>query len=220
MGWETSEVASVFDREAAYAAIQSVAAKLGVRATEAELLGPIADNAVFRVPGHVVARISTASTYERALREVRTGRWLAAQGVPAVKPLESADLPWSVDGYVVTLWHEVPDASMASTAELANLLQQLHTVPVRSDFEIPLLDPLIRLEEHLAAADGALAHGDRRFLDEGLEQLRQEYARVSPGLPVSVIHGDANRKNAIRGRDGVAAWRALGRGDSGHSRAR
>jgi aminoglycoside phosphotransferase (APT) family kinase protein len=197
-------VATAIDREAAFAVIRSVAAKLGVAETGTELLGPIADNAVFRLPGQVVARISAASAYQRALREVRTGQWLAAQGVPAVKPLESTDLPWSVDGHVVTIWHEVPDASMASTAELAGLLRQLHTLPVPSDFEIPALDPFVRLEEHLAAAGTALSVGDRRFLAERLDQLRHEYARVSAGLTASVIHGDANRKNAIRGSDGVA----------------
>jgi aminoglycoside phosphotransferase (APT) family kinase protein len=37
-----------------------------------------------------------------------------------------------------------------------------------------------------------------------LDGLRLEYARTSAGLPDCVIHGDANRKNAIRGSDGAA----------------
>jgi aminoglycoside phosphotransferase (APT) family kinase protein len=196
-------VATAIDREAALAVVKSVSARLGVEATGAELLGPIADNAVFRLPGRLVARISPASEYQRALREVRTGRWLAAQGVRAVRPVESIELPWSVDGHVVTLWHEVPDASMASTAELAGLLRQLHTVPIPSDFEIPALDPFVRLDEHLAAAV-VLPAGDRTFLASRLDGLRLEYARTSAGLPDCVIHGDANRKNAIRGSDGAA----------------
>lgn len=197
-------MATAIDREAAFAVVRVVAGKLGVEEADAELLGPIADNAVFRLPSRMVARISAASAYERALREVRTGRWLAAHGVPAVKPLASADLPWSVDGCVVTIWHEVPDASMASTTELAGLLRRLHMLPVPSDLEIPALDPSVRLEEHLSAADTALSADDRRFLAERLKYLRQEYARVSAGLPVGLIHGDANRKNAIRGSDGIA----------------
>ncbi|WP_329483252.1 aminoglycoside phosphotransferase family protein [Kribbella sp. NBC_01484] len=197
-------MAGAVDRAAAFEVVRAVAATLELEDAGIELLGPIADNAVFRLPGQLVARISIGSAYQRALREVRTGRWLAAQGVPAVKPLESTDLPWSVDGHVVTIWHEVPDASMASTAELAGLLRQLHTLPVPTNFEIPALDPFVRLEEHLAAADTALSVGDHRFLAERLDQLRHEYAQVSTGLPVCVIHGDANRKNAIRGYDGVA----------------
>jgi aminoglycoside phosphotransferase (APT) family kinase protein len=197
-------MAGAVDRVVAVEVAEAVARKLGLKSSGAELLGPIADNAVFRLPGRVVARIADVAAYDRALREIRTGSWLAAQGVPAVRPLESIDQPLSVDSCVVTLWHEVPDASMASTAELAGLLRQLHGLPVPSDFDIPVLDPFVRLEEHLAAADGALAAGDRRFMAEQLVQLRLDHARVSDGLPVCVIHGDANRKNAIRGRDGVA----------------
>jgi aminoglycoside phosphotransferase len=197
-------VATAIDRVAAYAVVRSVVVKLGVGETGIELLGPIADNAVFRLPGRMVARISASSAYERASREVRTGRWLAEQGLPAVKPLESTELPWTVDGHVVTIWHEVPDAAMASTAELAGLLRQLHLLPIPTDLEIPALDPSVRLDEHLAVAGPALSADDRRFLGERLEQLRQEYARVSAGLPAVVIHGDANRKNAVRGSDGNA----------------
>ena len=104
----------------------------------------------------------------------------------------------------MTFWHEVPGASMASTAELGGLLRQLHRLPVPTDFEIPPLDPFVRLSEHLSAARGELDAADRQFLDDRLEELRGEYARVSAGLPACVIHGDANRKNAIRGSDGVA----------------
>ncbi len=192
------------DRATAFEVARAVAAELDLEETGIELLGPVADNAVFRLPGRVVARIATSAAQDRASREVRTGRWLAAQGVPAVRPLESINQPVTVDGHVVTLWREVSDASMASTAELAGLLRQLHELPVPSDFEIPALDPFVRLEEHLAAAEPALENGDRRFLAERFKQLRHDHARVSVGLPVCVIHGDANRKNAIRGRDGVA----------------
>ncbi|TCO46121.1 Ser/Thr protein kinase RdoA (MazF antagonist) [Kribbella antiqua] len=192
------------ERAAAFAVVRTVAAQLGLDKPGAELLGPIADNAVFRLPGRTVARIATSAEGERALREVRTGRWLAAQGVPAVRPLESIAQPVAVDGHVVTLWHEVPEASMASTAELAELLRRLHTLPVPTDFNIPVLDPFVRLAEHLAAADPALDASDRSFLAERLEELQADYARVSEGLPVCVIHGDANRKNAIRGSDGIA----------------
>ncbi|MFI7060001.1 phosphotransferase enzyme family protein [Kribbella sp. NPDC050124] len=192
------------DRDAAIAVVRAVAAKLDRDGTQAELLGPIADNAVFRLPGRTVARIATAAAGERALREVRTGRWLAAQGVPAVRPLESIEQPVLVDGYVVTFWHEVPGASMASTAELAELLRQLHGLEVPRDFDIPALDPFVRLDEHLASAEPALSASDRSFLAERIGELRIDCARVSEGLPTCVIHGDANRKNAIRGTDGPA----------------
>ncbi|TDW18908.1 aminoglycoside phosphotransferase family protein [Kribbella kalugense] len=192
------------DREAAYAVVRAVAARLGLDDTGIELLGPIADNAVFRLPGRTVARIATSAAGDRALREVRTGRWLATQGLPAVEPLDSIQQPFGVDGHVVTLWHEIPEASMASTAELAALLRQLHSLPVPTNFDIPALDPFVRLDEHLAAAEPELNASDRGFLTERLEELKAGFTRVTEGLPVCVIHGDANRKNAVRGRGGRA----------------
>ncbi|MGW6198794.1 phosphotransferase family protein [Kribbella sp. NPDC055110] len=192
------------DREAAFTVVRAVAAGLGLDASEIELLGPIADNAVFRLPRQTVARIAASAAGERALGEVRTARWLATQGMPVVKPLESIQQPFAVDGHVVTLWHEVLEASEASTAELAELLRRLHTLPVPKNFDIPALDPFVRLDEHLAAAEPGLNASDRGFLAERLVELKADYTRVSEGLPICVIHGDANRKNAIRGSDGRA----------------
>jgi aminoglycoside phosphotransferase len=203
------------DRDAAFEVVRAVAAKLDVDQAGIELLGPIADNAVFRLPGRTVVRIATAAANDRALREVRTGRWLAVQGVPAVRPLDSIEQPLMVNGHVVTLWHEVQDASMASTAELAELLRRLHTLPVPTDFDIPALDPFVRLDEHLAAAEPTLNPSDRSFLTERLGELQAEYAQVSSQLPVCVIHGDANRKNAIRGRDEHAVLLDLERFSTG-----
>ncbi|TCC43596.1 phosphotransferase family protein [Kribbella sindirgiensis] len=192
------------DREAAFVVVRAVAAKLGLDHREIELLGPIADNAVFRLPGRTVVRIATSAAGERALREVRTGRWLATQGLPAVQPLESIQQPLSVDGHVVTLWHEIPEASIASTSELAVLLRQLHRLPIPTDFDVPVLNPFVRLNEHLKAAESELSPSDRDFLANRLEELKVDYASVSDGLRVCVIHGDANRKNAIRGSDSRA----------------
>jgi aminoglycoside phosphotransferase len=192
------------DREAAHAVVRAVAARLGLDDAGFELLGPIADNAVFRLPGQTVARIAASAAGDRALREVRTGRWLATQGLPAVEPLDSIQQPFGVDGHVVTLWHEIPEASMASTAELAELLRQLHGLPVPTNFDIPALDPFVRLDEHLADAEPELNASERGFLTERLEELKADYTRVTEGLPICVIHGDANRKNAVRGRDGRA----------------
>lgn len=194
----------LLEQESALAAVKAVVAGLGIDSAETELMGPIADNAVFRLPGQVVARVSTTDVFDRAVREVQAGRWLAAQGLPAVRPLESIEQPVLADGHVVTFWHEVPGASMASTAELGDLLSQLHQLSVPSDFEIAPLDPFVRLDEHMASAATELNLDDSGFLADRLDQLRGQYAEVSAGLTNCVIHGDANRKNAIRGADGVA----------------
>jgi aminoglycoside phosphotransferase (APT) family kinase protein len=188
----------------ALSALRQVTRSLGIPDLEAELMGPIADNAVFRLPRQVVARVSTADVFDRALREVQAGRWLAMQAVPAVRPLESIEQPVMVDGHVVTFWQEVPGASTARTGELGDLLRQLHQLPLPADFEILPLDPFVRLDEHLASAEPELDQEDSNFLSDRLDELRGQYYEVSAGLAKCVIHGDANRKNAIRGDDGVA----------------
>ncbi|WP_432942825.1 phosphotransferase family protein [Kribbella sp. CA-253562] len=194
----------VLEQAAALAALQAITPGFGLDSSAAELMGPVADNAVFRLPGQIVARVTASADADRARREVAAGRWLAAQGLPAVRPVESIEQPVIAAAYVVTFWHEVPEAVMASTAELGALLRQLHDLPLPNDFEIPPLDPFVRLDEHLTAAGTELTQEDRTFLAHRLLRLRDDYTKVTIDSVSRVIHGDANRKNAIRGADGVA----------------
>jgi hypothetical protein len=139
--WKTAEVSDNRPTEAltartAQAALSSACSIAGIDTLGATLLGPVADNAVCRLPGKLVARVTLRSAARRARREVLAGRWLADQGVQAVRPVETIDQPLLVDGHVVTLWYEVTGGVMASTAEFGKLLRQLHELSPPSDFEL------------------------------------------------------------------------------------
>lgn len=192
----------ILTEKAARVALSAACSATGLEFGGAALLGPVADNAVFGLPGRVVARVSLAETGPRAAREVLIGRWLAGQGLPAVLPLETIEQPLAIRDHVVTFWHEITGGAMASTAELGHLLRKLHHLSPPSDFELWPLEPFVRLEDHLADAAAHLPVDEVAFLSGRLAALQQQYERVVANLPASVIHGDANRKNVMRASDG------------------
>jgi hypothetical protein len=194
-----------FNESTARSALSAAAEESGIPYRPAVLISPVADNAVFRLPGGVVGRVSSADrALARANRDVAIGRWLNAQGFPAVAPVESVVQPVVSQGYVVTFWHEVPDAVMASTRELGSLLDHLHAIAVPPDVDIEPLQPFVGLDAHVQAAATHLADHDVAFLTEHLGELHAAYETLDFTHPVGLIHGDANRKNAVRGSDGRA----------------
>jgi hypothetical protein len=182
----------------ARAALSAACSIAGIDTFEATLLGPVADNAVFRLPGKLVARVTLRSAAPRARREVLAGRWLADQGVQAVRPVETLEQPLLVDGHVVTLWYEVTDGVMASTAEFGKLLRQLHELSPPSDFKLWPLEPFVRLDEHLTDAAEQLPVDEADFLLDRLAELRTKYELIEADLPITVIHGDANPRRGPR----------------------
>ncbi|MCF2531147.1 phosphotransferase family protein [Yinghuangia soli] len=194
-----------FDESTARSALSTAAEKCGVPYRPAVLISPVADNALFRLPDNVVGRVSsTDRTLARAARDVQIGRWLNNKGFPAVAPVEGVVQPVVSQGRVVTFWHEVPDAVMASTRELGSLLHHLHSMAVPPDVDIEPLQPFVRIDAHLEAAAPHLADHDVAFLAQHLAELHIAYDALDFDHPVGLIHGDANRKNAVRGSDGRA----------------
>jgi aminoglycoside phosphotransferase (APT) family kinase protein len=162
----------------------------------------IGENAIFRLPGRVVARVARTSAYEAdARKEVAVARWLESEGYPAVRAL-SIDQPVLVDDRVVTFWEVVSDAdSYGSTAEVASLLVRLHGMEPPTSLELPALRPFARAE-HRIDGHGWLGSDDRDFLQSRLEELRARYAGLTFVLPQGVIHGDASVGNVIHDDEG------------------
>lgn len=86
-------------------------ARVGLDATGAEPIR-LGENAILRLPGDVVARISRPGQAATAAREVAVARWLAGHGVPAVEPIDVPQ-PAEVDGRAVTFWHALPRTATA-----------------------------------------------------------------------------------------------------------
>lgn len=188
--------------EEARSLVAEVCIELGLTAKGARLLGPVADNAVFLLPDEgLVARLSSAQTVADVRRRLDIASWLESARLPAVRASRAVSQPLVRDGYVVTFWEEIPGVSIASTGEIGAALYELH----RLSSPVGLLeafDPFVKLDAYLRAADG-VGDRDRDFLQRYLAELRSAYAEVEFALPPGPIHGDAHRKNIVRGEDGV-----------------
>lgn len=173
-------------------------ARVGIDCTGAECVR-LGENAIFALPGQVVARIARPGATAAARREVRAARWLAEHGIPAVVALESIDQPVEVSGRAVTFWRQLPPHRHGTPDEVAAALRRLHDVAPPADFAG--LDPFVRLTERIDAA-ATLHQGDRAWLREHLAGLRERYRRRPAGLPARVVHGDAWVGNVVTTTEG------------------
>ncbi|MEU5979321.1 aminoglycoside phosphotransferase family protein [Streptomyces sp. NPDC047315] len=165
----------------------------------AELIA-LGENAVFAVGDAVVKVGRSRELWERAEREVAVGAWLAAAGVPAVRPAEGGAR--LVAGHPVTVWHRLPAAVRpAVPADLAPLLRQVHALPA-PDFALPRRELLGGVERWLRLAGDAIDPADAAFLRARRDGFAQAAAALTPHLPPGPIHGDALPRNVHVGPDG------------------
>lgn len=148
----------------------------------------IAENQIWRLPGQVILRIARPGQMASAKREVRVARWLADQGVPAVRPLD-VHQPIEVEGRPVTAWEELPSHQDGTATDVAHLLKQLHALPT-PEFHVGILDPFVRLPERIASAT-TLTSDDRAWLHSRLAELKDTWSIRAAGLPHCLVHGDA-----------------------------
>ncbi|GAA0950864.1 phosphotransferase [Nonomuraea longicatena] len=184
----------------ARAVLEAACRQAGVGVEGASLMR-LSENALYRLPGGVVARVSRAGQSAVAIREVRVARWMRAQGVPAVQPVPGLDQPVEVRGRAVTWWLELPPHRHGTAVEVAAALRRLHDQPIPAEFEIGRLDPFVRLAERIDRAT-TLAEADRAWMRGRLSELRSRWAARSEGLPDSVVHGDAWIGNVVGTTDG------------------
>lgn len=159
----------------------------------------IAENEIWRLPGKVVVRIARAGQWKAAVREVRVARWLADNGVPAVRALP-VEQPVEAVGRPVTFWVELPPHEIGTVRDVVALLKQLHPLPV-PDFPLDRLSPFVRVAERIEAAT-SLSKDDREWLRGRHAELREWWEHRPAGLPECVVHGDAWVGNVPRTADG------------------
>ncbi|MFI6367625.1 phosphotransferase family protein [Nocardia sp. NPDC050630] len=173
---------------------------VGLDPEGAELLG-LSENAIYKLPGDVVVRISRTGQRTAARREVDVARWLENSGIQAVQVIPHIEQPVEVDGRSVTFWRELPPHQHGTPAQVAAALKQLHALAPPADFTLGELAPFVRLEERIEAAS-ILSDGDRQWMREYLAELRQRWDELPEGLPWCVIHGDAWVGNVVSTNDG------------------
>ncbi|WNZ07925.1 aminoglycoside phosphotransferase family protein [Streptomyces sp. 11x1] len=168
-------------------------------AGKARLLA-LGENAVFAAGDLVVKVGRDAELLDRARREVRIAEWLAAQGVPAVRPAEPDAL--LVEGHPVTVWHRLPDpVRPAGPRDLAELLRPVHALPTPA-FALPRRELLGGVERWLRLAGDAIDPADAAYLRERRDGFEAAAAALTPRLPRGPIHGDALPRNVHIGPDG------------------
>lgn len=184
--------------EGARAALTEACIAVGLDVREAQPLR-IAENQIWRTTGTIV-RIAPPDRLTTAAREVRVARWLAEQGIPVVHPL-NVDQPKELAGRVVTYWEEAPAHTHGNIGDVAYALKQLHSLPM-PDFDIGVLDPLVRIPERLSGQLPLPAADHRWLLDLYRDLAARWTAGLPQGLPHRGIHGDAWPGNIVRTNTG------------------
>lgn len=182
------------------AILDMACAVVGLNADGAEPIR-FGENAIFRLPGRVVARITRPGQQLAARREVAVSRWLNASDVTTVAALTGIPQPVEVNGRSVTFWEELPAHRYGSLVQVATVLKALHSLPVPDDVPLGYLDPFVRLPERIAEAT-TVPEDDRAWLQARARELQARWDELPPGMPASVVHGDARTGNIVETADG------------------
>ncbi|HYN94732.1 MAG TPA: aminoglycoside phosphotransferase family protein [Pilimelia sp.] len=188
----------------AIAAATSVAASLGLPASDAIVLQNSNKLALRLTPCDVFARVAPDGQ-EVAQLEVELARRLAAVGCP-VCPLEPRADPrvYARDGFTVTLWtYYEPVTPHVSPVDYAKALELLHAGMREVEVASPrFTDRIGEAEEIVADPDRSpeLADADRVFLSGRLASLRR--AIDDRGAVEQLLHGEPHSGNVLSTKDG------------------
>ena len=183
------------------AALRDACAVAGLGTAGAEPVR-IGENAIFRLRGGVIARISRPGQQVAARREVEVSRWLSSSGITAVTAIAGIAQPVETGERSVTFWEELPPHRHGTPAEVAGTLKRLHALPVPGNVPLAALDPFIRLEERVSGA-ATITRDDRQWLLSRAGELKHQWAALIPALAVCVVHGDAWAGNVVAAGDGT-----------------
>jgi Ser/Thr protein kinase RdoA (MazF antagonist) len=170
----------------------------------------IGDRAVFRQnQAKVIVRVERSmQRLEAARREVKVARWLERSGINAQRPY-NGNQPEIVAGLPVSLWHAV-EGNFVTLTDLAMVLRHMHELEPPADFALPPLDPFPQAYRRISDAP-AISEDERTVLQTVAENLRNTFNELVYVLNSAVLHGDANRTNALRTRDGTIVFLDLPR---------
>ena len=188
--------------DATVTVLHRASAIAGVNAEGAEVIR-LAENAIYRLRGGVVARIARRGQCAAAAKEVNVARWLEDSGVSAVRVMRDIDQPVQVDGRAVTFWQELPPHEYGTIADVAAALRELHTLTPPETFELPGLAPFVRLAQRIEVAN-TISADDQNWLLDRLAELKATYDDLPPGLPRCVVHGDAWSGNVVTTADNTS----------------
>lgn len=188
----------------AIVAATSVAASLGLDATNANVLQNSNKLALRLTPCDVLARV-THEGHEGAQLELERAQRFAGVGCPVgvVEP-QVDPLVYSRDRFAVTLWvYYAPVSPQVVTVEYAEALDRLHAGMRRVQMASPRFTDRIAEAEHVCAdpdLSPELADADRVFLGGRLGSLRR--AIEDRGAVEQLLHGEPHPGNVLSTRTG------------------
>jgi len=180
--------------------LAAAAAQAGVAADGAELIRD-GSNALYRLPGDIVARVGPVGSRAVAEKEAAVSRWLNDSGVHAARLIGGVGQPTVVADRPVTWWVLIPPHRPATPGELGAVLRELHALPVPDHLHLPEVDPLAGVADRIDAA-ASLPTEDRVWLSAHLASVAERLSRLPAGLPRCVVHGDAWQGNIAVPDDG------------------
>ncbi|MGE5689214.1 MAG: phosphotransferase enzyme family protein [Pseudomonadota bacterium] len=184
-------------------AAAAVARDHGVHFVEPRVLSVLSSVIVHLPPGPLVARVPLLPEDVRPgddplVREVRIAAWLAARGLPAVRPSELvAPGPHAHDGHRVTFWELIaPVEGVPLDARAAGQgLRAIHEALTEYPEPLPFLEPGAEIRSILARLT-TLAPDDTALLERELERVEAAVAEL--GRPRQPVHGDAHSFNVVQ----------------------
>lgn len=196
-------------RSRARSAIRDLALDLGLP-TELIILSERWNTVARLGNSGVVARVATLAdlvredSLETFRREVSVSRILAEGGAPAQNPIGDVEIH---DGFAISFWHYV-DGKMgeASKQAMVSALAQIHHLGQ----DIKLDQPWFATVAHEVPLAISRLNDQSILNEQHALELREHFERtladvIEFDLPGGLIHGDAQRKNAIAVGDG-AIW--------------
>ncbi|MFD7059895.1 phosphotransferase enzyme family protein [Streptomyces sp. NPDC059906] len=169
----------------------------GLDGDGAELIR-LGENALFRLASvPVIVRIARGHEWlATARKEVAVSRWLAREGVSAARVVEDLEQPLLIDGYPVTLWHQIVEGDRKPAyGELGAVLRDLHSLTLPAGLELPRFDPFGKQELRIDRAP--IPENDRTFLRKRWCELQDRCAKLRFDTPKGPVHGDAHVQNLM-----------------------
>lgn len=181
-------------------------AAVGINEPELHLLR-FGNNAVFRVDRRYVIRVARPTTPpETTRREAEVATALAAGDVPVVRlaPLPS-EQPLEANGIRATVWDYLPSDGLPSYQQFGRLVRQFHDRTAALELPVPNWQPLATARQRLDVLAEQYSPDDMLLLEEWYRRIDAELNQLQPVLPAGVIHGQAERGNALV-HDGQAVF--------------
>lgn len=183
--------------------LESACAVVGLSADQAEVIS-MNENAVYRLPDQVVARISRPGQIDAARREVAVSEWLEESGIRAVQVIHDFNQqPIVIGERPVVFWHELPPHDISRPSVMGTMLHHLHSLPAPKNIGLENVQPFVRLDRRIEASP-SLTDDDHVWMHDHLDSLKQRWSELPPGLPWCAIHGDAHEGNIVTADDGGA----------------